>query len=81
MEIKQRLKELIKDYTGRPVRSLRCVADPEVSGVWAVRAQVRGIGRLDLLVNVPEGEDGIEEVEWGSWPPAPAGNRLNVFNI
>lgn len=71
----------IADYTGRQVRDLDVVPDPDMPGVFAVRAVTRMHGGKTratdraiffLIRNVPLQKvtaDDLEEVEFTTWPP------------
>jgi len=77
------VKAGIKLYTGRPVLSVQVFEDRNAVDcrAWAIRAKVRGLGTLDLLVvnrddtpieEMPADhlEDLFQEGRWATWPPA-----------
>lgn len=66
------IQELLEKYTGKKMTKVEVMADPQVHGVWAAKAWW-GSGKRamvqEFMLNVFEGEDSIEEMEFTTWPP------------
>ena len=78
---KKKIKEIVENYIGGPVKSIECIPDPMSPGYTAIRAIFPDNCTMHLLhnSNIADQEDSIEEVEFEKWPPT--SNKKNMFKI
>ena len=70
--VKDEVVAAIREYTGRKVDAskVEVFADPKVSGCYAARWTKGKDDTVDMLFTNGEiTADGLEEVEFKSWPP------------
>jgi len=75
MTIKEQCKKAVEEYTGVKVKSIQVIADPQVSGCYAMRAiMMEEVCDTKTLYFIkthsdPITADTIEDAEFESWPP------------
>lgn len=71
------IDRFLREYTGKDLVSMQGFPDPERPGIYAVRAHDphQGGEAMEFIIdtNVEDMMDGIEEVEFGGWPPKSSG--------
>lgn len=81
--MKARITKAITEYLGEEPEAIHIKADPQVSGVYAIRASVEG-GPVDFLFNAFEADQAeadwlvLEEVEFTAWPPVSGSPRFFI---
>jgi len=75
---KAKLKREIEDYTGKDIKTLECVPDPQSPGYIAIRAIFLDNYEVHLIYN-SNSPDPIDEVEFSEWPPT--SNSKNMFKL
>ena len=70
LALRARMTMIIGRYTGWDIRprEVEVVEDPSVSGVYAIQVTRRD-GPHQFVYHSQLGADGVEEVEFTSWPP------------
>lgn len=74
MPTRQEALDSFRDYIGKPDQQFDLWPDPEVPGTWAGRKHgdkgEDGVIEGFLITHsAPLGANGVEEVEFESWPP------------
>ena len=75
--LKEQVMEILVSYTGAEwhIDSLEVAIDPQVEYMVAAKVMYKGykhrklLEEIHFLINLEEGEDSVEEVEYTEWPP------------
>ena len=70
--LSKKFKEAIESYTGKKVKSLEYIEDPQVENTYAIRTDKKYewlVVRYKPTMSTEELENILEETEFTKWPP------------
>lgn len=77
--MKSNLKEIIEEYCGAKVKSIKTYDDPLVRSCQALQVKFENGETVHYLIQKFDGKydiESLEEVEFDTWPPSSSKNNL-----